>query len=158
MDIRSNEPYWLIKNSLGISYPSLDKDLETPIVIIGGGITAALIAYQLIKMKRKVTIIERRDVFNGSSAASTAMLQYEVDVPLSELITQIGLTKAVSSYKSCEAAIFDLEKIVSEIESDCEFQRMNSIYFTTNKKHVEFIHKEFNVRKEHGFEVELLGP
>lgn len=157
MDIRSNEPFWLIKNSLGKSYPSLQENLDFPIIILGGGITAALIAYRLVREKKNVVILERRDVFNGSTAASTAMLQYEVDVPLHELIDQIGLTKAVSSYKACEKAIFDLEKIVKEIKSDCEFERKNSIYFTTNKKDLQFITDEFNARKKHGFEVSLLS-
>ncbi len=156
MDIRSNEPYWLIKNSLGKSYPSLQENLEAPIVILGGGITAALISYKLIKENKKVIILERRDVFNGSSSASTAMLQYEIDVPLHQLIEQIGLTKAVSSYKACEQAIFDLEKIVKEVKSDCEFERKNSIYFTTNKKDIQFINDEFNARKQHGFNVSLI--
>lgn len=156
MDVRSNEPYWLIKNSLGKSFPSLQVDIESPIVIIGAGITAALIAYKLTSEKKNVIIVERRDVFNGSSAASTAMLQYEIDVPLHKLIEQIGLTKAVSSYKSCEQAIFDLEKIVKKVKSDCGFQRKKSIYFTTNKKHIQFIKDEFAARKEHGFDVELL--
>ncbi len=155
MDIRSNEPYWLIKNSLGKSYPAISENLECPIVILGGGITAALISYRLIKEK-KVVILERRDVFNGSSATSTAMLQYEIDVPLHKLIDQIGLTKAVSSYKSCEKAIFDLEKIVKEVKSDCEFERKNSVYFTSNKKDLQFITDEFEARKEHGFDVSLL--
>ncbi|WP_257710570.1 glycerol-3-phosphate dehydrogenase/oxidase [Gramella sp. MT6] len=41
MDIRSNEPYWLIKNSLGKSYPSLQENITSTVVIIGGGITGA---------------------------------------------------------------------------------------------------------------------
>ena len=106
MDIRSNEPYWLIKNALNKSYPSLNADLETEILIVGGGITGALIAYSLIKEGKKVVLIDRRDVCSGSSAASTAMLQYEIDVSLHELIKQRGLTPAVSSYKSCEKAIY----------------------------------------------------
>lgn len=156
MDVRSNEPYWLIKNSLGKSYPSLQENIDCPIVILGAGITASLIAYRLISEKKKVVILDRRDVFNGSSAASTAMLQYEIDVPLHKLIPQIGLTKAVSSYKSCENAIFDLEKIVKDVKSDCDFQRKNSVYFTTNKKDIDFIKDEFAARQEHGFEVSLL--
>ncbi|MDR5590516.1 FAD-dependent oxidoreductase [Christiangramia sp. SM2212] len=156
MDIRSNEPYWLIKNSLGTSYPSLQENINSQVVIIGGGITGALIAYKLINEGFKVVMVERRDVFNGSSAASTAMLQYEIDEPLHLLIEKVGHTNAVSSYRNCEQAIFDLEKIVKEVKSDCEFERKNSIYFTSNKSDLDFIRKEYEVRKEYGFEVQLL--
>jgi len=156
MDIRSNEPFWLIKNSMEESYPSLTEDIDVPIVIIGAGITGALIAYQLLKNKREVIMIDRRDVFNGSSAASTAMLQYEIDVPLHELIDQVGLTNAVSSYKSCEQAIFNLEEIVDEIKSKCDFQLKKSVYFTTEKKKIQFLKDEFDARAAHGFDVKWL--
>ncbi|PTX41457.1 glycine/D-amino acid oxidase-like deaminating enzyme [Christiangramia gaetbulicola] len=156
MDIRSNEPYWLIKNSLGTSYPSLQENISSPVVIIGGGITGALIAYKLGNEGYKVVMVERRDVFNGSSAASTAMLQYEIDEPLHLLIEKVGITNAVSSYKNCEKAIFDLEKIVKSINSDCEFRKKKSVYFTSSKSDLDFIRKEFEARKEHGFDVELL--
>ncbi|GEQ85881.1 oxidoreductase [Patiriisocius marinistellae] len=153
MDLRSNEPFWLIKNAMDTSYPSLTEDVSSQIVIIGGGITGSLIAYQLLLKKYNVILIEKRDVFNGSSAASTAMLQYEVDVPLHELIEQCGLTLAVSSYKACEKAIFTLYDLSKEIKSNCNFELKNSIYFTTNKRDVEYLKTEFKIRKEHGFDV-----
>ena len=153
MDIRSNEPYWLIKNALAKSYSSLKENTASEILIVGGGITGALIAYKLIKEGKKVVLIDRRDVCNGSSAASTAMLQYEIDVSLHELIEQRGLTCAVSSYQNCEKAIFDLKKIVDEIKSDCQFEFKKSIYFSSTKKDLDFLEKEFEARKEHGFKV-----
>lgn len=156
MDIRTNEPFWLVKNALPISYPSLQKDLETQVVVLGGGITGALIAYQLLKENYKVVLLEKRDVYNGSTAASTAMLQYEVDVALHELIDQIGLTVAVSSYKACEQAIFTLADLVKEIKSECDFQSKKSVYFTTSKKDVAFLKQEFDTRKQHGFNVSWL--
>ncbi len=156
MNIRSNEPFWLIKNALPESYPSLQKDISTDILIIGAGITGALIAFRLLKKGKKVVMVDKRDVCNGSTAASTSMLQYEVDTPLHELIEQRGLTTAVSSYKSCEKAIFDLQKIVKEIKSDCGFTLKKSVYFCSSKKEVAFLQKEFDARKEHGFKVKLL--
>ena len=37
MDIRTNEPFWLIKNAMPTSYPSLQEDLETEVVVLGVG-------------------------------------------------------------------------------------------------------------------------
>lgn len=156
MNIRTNEPFWLIKNALTQSYPSLKRDISTEHLIIGGGITGALIAYRLIEDGKEVVMMDRRDVCSGSTAASTAMLQYEIDIPLHELIELRGLTCAVSSYQNCEKAIFDLKKIVDTIKSDCQFEFKKSVYFCTSKKRLEFLQKEFNSRKEHGFKVTWL--
>lgn len=156
MDIRSNEPYSLIKNALAQSYPSLKQDVSTEVLIIGAGITGALIAFKLLKEGKKVIMVDRRDVCNGSTAASTSILQYEIDVPLHQLIDQVGLTTAVSSYKSCEKAITDLKDIIDEVKSDCGYKSQKSVYFTSTKKDFEFLQKEFEARKEHGFKVKWL--
>ncbi|MDD4149232.1 MAG: FAD-dependent oxidoreductase [Bacteroidales bacterium] len=156
MDLRSNEPYWLIKNAFVKSYPSLDESISTDILVIGGGITGALIAHKLLQEGKDVVLVDKRDVCNGSSAASTGMLQYEIDVPLHKLIEQRGLDCAVSGYKNCEKAIFDLKKIIDDIKSNCSFEFKKSIYFTPTRKGIKFIEKEFNTRKKYGFKVNWL--
>lgn len=156
MDIRSNEPFWLVKNAFTKSYPSLQKSICTDILVIGGGITGALIAYELMDIGKEVVLIDKRDICNGSTSASTAMLQYEIDVPLHKLIEQRGVGAAVSSYKSCEKAIYQLEKIVAETNSKCDFQRKKSIYFTSDKKHIKMLHEEFLTRQKFGFDVRWL--
>lgn len=47
MDLHSGLPYWIIKNPLFDYFNPLKKDLETDIVIIGAGITGALMAHEL---------------------------------------------------------------------------------------------------------------
>ncbi|QGY47688.1 FAD-dependent oxidoreductase [Maribellus comscasis] len=157
MDIRSSEPYWLKKNAFEKSYPSLNRSLSTDILIIGGGITGALIAWKLLEAGKEIVLVDRRDVCNGSSAASTAMLQYEIDVPLFKLIEQRGMETAVSSYKNCEKAIFALKKIVDETGSKCDFEFKKSIYFTSRKSDVNMLKEEFSTRKKFGFSVEWLN-
>lgn len=156
MKLRSTETFWPIKNAMDASYPSLDADITTPVLIIGGGITGALIAYKLISEGKKVVLVDKRDICNGSTAASTALLQYEIDISLHELIEKRGFECAVSSYKNCEKAIFDLKKIIDTIKSDCQFEFKKSIYFCSLKKDIPFLQREFKARKENGFKVKWL--
>ena len=157
MDIRSNESYWLIKNALPQSYPSLTQSISADVLIIGAGITGALMAYKLIGEGKKIVMVDRRDICNGSTAASTAMLQYEIDVPLHELIDQVGLTCAVSSYQNCENSIKEIKKIATAVGSKCGFKYMKSVYFASSKKDLTFLKNEFKAREENGFEVNWLS-
>ncbi len=111
MDIHSNKPFWPTYNGSKTSYPSLKVNTNAEVLVIGGGITGALTAYSLIQAGRRVLLVDRRDVCNGSSAASTAMLQYEIDEPLHTLIEKRGLSCAVDSYRQCEKAIFTLREL-----------------------------------------------
>ncbi len=156
MKLRSTETFWPLKSAMRYSYPSIDQDLNTEILIIGGGITGALIAYKLINEGKKIVLVDRRDICNGSTAASTALLQYEIDISLHELIKIRGLECAVDSYKNGKQAIFDLRNIIEDIKSDCQFEFKKSIYYCSFKKDIPFLKHEFKTRKQHGFNVNWL--
>lgn len=156
MKLRSSEPFWLIKNGLPHSYPSITEEISVDIVIVGSGITGSLIAHQCMLEGYRTAVIDRREVANGSTSATTSMLQYEIDVPLYLLIEQIGEEAAVSAYRACFDSIDQLEKITAKIRSDCGFRKKDSLYFAAYKKHVAWLRKEFETRKEFGFPVEWL--
>ncbi|MFC3158748.1 FAD-dependent oxidoreductase [Chryseobacterium arachidis] len=141
MNLKSNEPFWLLKNGLISSYPSLKSDEECDVLIIGGGITGSLIAHQMITDGYKTILIDKRELCNGSTSATTSMLQYEIDTPLFELIEKIGKKGAVESYKACSDAIDKLEKLSKEIRSSSGFKRKKSLYFASKKKDIEWLKK-----------------
>ena len=136
MDLKSNEPFWLVKNGLLTSYPSLKENVKCDVLIIGAGITGSLIAHQMIAEGYKTVLIDKREICNGSTSATTSMLQYEIDVPLYKLKDQIGEEGAVASYKACSDSIDQLEKISKRIKSKAGFQRKDSLYFASRKKDV----------------------
>jgi glycine/D-amino acid oxidase-like deaminating enzyme len=156
MDLKSNEPFWLLKNGLISSYPSLKSNEECDVLIIGGGITGSLAAHQMMAEGYKTILIDKRELCNGSTSATTSMLQYEIDVPLFELIEKIGKKGAVASYKACSDSIDKLEKLAGEIKSDSGFKRKKSLYYASKKKDVAWLKKEFNARKDAGFKVKWL--
>lgn len=153
MKLKSNEPFWLVKNGTPYTYPSLRKDLQTDILIIGAGITGSLIAHRCMSLGFKTVLMDRRDVCNGSTSATTSMLQYEVDTQLQDLIELIGKDGAVKSYKACSDAIDQLEKLCKEIKSTCGFKKKQSLYYAAWKKDVEKLEKEYGTRRSNGFAV-----
>ncbi|WP_285060544.1 NAD(P)/FAD-dependent oxidoreductase [Pedobacter ginsengisoli] len=156
MDIRSNEPFWLVRNGLMHSYPSLRNNLECDVVIVGSGITGALMAHACKEKGYDTVLIDKREIAHGSTSATTSMLQYEVDVPLYQLKEMIGQQGAIASYKACRDAIYKLEKLVEEIGSTCDFEKKESVYFAGNPKDLKWLRKEFEARFEAGFDVKWL--
>ena len=156
MDLKSNEPFWLVKNGILNSYPSLKEDETCDVLVVGGGITGSLIAHQMIKDGYKTVVIDRREIANGSTSATTSMLQYEIDVPLFELSQKIGNIGAEESYKACSKSIDELEQISKEIKSNAGFARKKSLFFAAEKKDVAGLKKEYEARKAGGFRVKWL--
>jgi glycine/D-amino acid oxidase-like deaminating enzyme len=153
MDVRSNEPFWLVKNGIKHSYPSLRHNLDCEVLIVGGGITGALMAHAAVKNGCQTVLIDKREIANGSTSATTSMLQYEIDVPLYKLKELIGDQGAIASYKACRDAIYKLEELSAEIGSACGFEQKESLYFAGKSKDLKWLKKEFEARKLAGFEV-----
>jgi len=153
MDLKSNEPFWLVKNGILTSYPSLKENEDCDILIVGGGITGSLIAHQCIADGYKTILIDKREIANGSSSATTSMLQYEIDTPLHQLIDMIGEEGAIASYKACSEAIDTLAILCKDIKSKAGFRKKKSLYLASFKKDVDSLKKELEARKDAGFDV-----
>lgn len=156
MRLRTFESFWLLKNGLLYSYPSLQKSIQADMAVIGGGITGALTSYALLKAGYNVTLIDKRDIGQGSTSATTSMLQYEIDVPLYELAEMIGEENAAFCYKSGITAIENLEKIINETKIDCGFEKKQSLYIAHNKQAAQWLRKEFELREKYNLRVQWL--
>lgn len=153
MDLQSGYPYSLVRYGLPFNYPRLDRDLSTDVLIIGGGISGALAAFYLTEAGIPATVVDARTIGLGSTCASTSLLQYEIDVPLTELSEKIGEKNAVTAYHLCYESISALEKICKKIKAPW-FDRKQSLFVASYKKDLELIRKEFAARKAAGFEVD----
>ncbi len=156
MRLRTFESFWLVKNGLMYSYPSLQSSLRTQVLVVGGGITGALVSHSLMESGYEVTLIDRRDIAMGSTAATTSMLQYEIDVPLYRLSEQIGEEAAASCYRAGVDAIQSLEHLVRGLGLACGFERKNSLYIAHSQKSAAWLQREFQIRAKHGLGVRWL--
>ncbi len=156
MDLRSGHPFWLVKQGILAVYPPLESDLTCEVAVIGGGITGALITYALVKAGVDVVVLDKRDIAWGSTSASTAMLQYEIDTELHELTKLVGASQALRSYRLGVEALDALEQIVREVGATCDFQRAESLYVARYKRHLRRLQTEFAARQAGGFAVRYL--
>lgn len=155
MNLSSGYPFWLVRYGLPFDYPSLQNDIHTDVVIMGGGISGALMSYYLTKAGADHIVVDGRTIGLGSTCASTALLQYEIDTPLCELQNMVGLYNAVRAYRLCDESIDTLATIAAKIKFT-EFEKLESLYYAAAKKDIKFIEEEYSIRKKHGFKVALL--
>jgi glycine/D-amino acid oxidase-like deaminating enzyme len=157
MKLRSKEPYGLLKNGLINTYPSLQRNASCDVLVVGGGITGSLLAYQFSGEGYKTILIDKRDVSLGSTGASTSLLQYEIDEPLHALIEKAGENAAVDSYLEGVKAIEKLGKLVKSIKADCGFEYKNSAFIANTAKDAAWLATEFEHRKRIGLKVKWLS-
>lgn len=93
-DLRTGQSIWSARRRPMIPTQSLNRNIRCDVAIIGAGISGALIAETLSEAGLQVVVLDRRRPLDGSTAASTAMLQYELDTPLTLMAERIGREKA----------------------------------------------------------------
>jgi glycine/D-amino acid oxidase-like deaminating enzyme len=158
MRLRTFESFWLLQNGLLYSYPTLQKNINTELLVIGGGITGALISDALVAEGYKVTLIDRRDIGQGSTSATTSMLQYEIDEKLIDLSKLIGEKNAALCYSKGIEAIADIEKLILKNKIDCGFEKKQSLYVAHNKTAAKELLQEYELRKKYKLGVKWLQP
>lgn len=153
MDLQSGYPYSLIRNGLPYNYPWLEQDIRTHVAVIGGGISGALTAYALTKAGIPCVVADARTIGLGSTAASTSLLQYEIDTPLSELRDKVGVPNANRAYELCAASIDELEDICKALHFP-HFERKHSLYLASYGKDVKKLSEELEARRELGLKMD----
>mgnify|MGYP001548588385 FL=1 len=146
MDLTSGAPFWPVKDGLIRTYPRLDEDIECTVAVLGGGITGALVAHHLIEAGVDVIVLDKRDVASGSTAASTALLQYEIDVTLSDLAKMRGQAVADRAYLTCLDALTKLGLLADRLRDDVGFVRKKSLWIASRKRDRKTMHDEWQRR------------
>lgn len=156
MELTAGYPFWLIKNGIPFEYPKLLNNVHSRVVVIGGGISGALTAYYLIENGVECILVDGRSIGQGSTCASTSLLQYELDMPLHMLSKQVGEVNAIRSYQLCGDSIDTLIGIMDRIGFD-GYDSRKSLFFTSHKSQLSFIEKELTARRDAGFDVSFLN-
>lgn len=155
MDLKGGYPYWTVRDGLIAEFPPLTADVRCDVAVIGAGITGALIARELQNAGFDVVVLDKRDAGWGSTAASTALLQYEIDPGLVATAKKYGEANAVAVFKACEAAIGDIGEIARSVPG-AAYKRAQSLYYASWPWHARAVREEGELRLAHGFSLDML--
>lgn len=156
MDLHSGLPYWIVKNPLFNYYHPLRENHTVDVAIIGSGITGALVAHELCKAGIACSVFDKRSIATGSSAASTAQLQYEIDTPLCRLAEMNGIENAVLAYHASLQSISDVEQVLKATGAGAGFSNVSSIFLASDRKGLRLIEEEYALRQKYSLPVHLL--
>jgi len=162
MKLRSGHPYWLARDRLPRALPPLESDADCEALVIGGGVTGALCAHMLVEVGFDCILIDKRDFLapstaGGSTPASTALLLYELDTPLTELTERIGEEDAARCFLLGLEAINELERLAALIPGGCDFARRKSLYIASKEADAALLEREHRARTRLGFRVDHLS-
>ncbi|MBU2167411.1 MAG: FAD-binding oxidoreductase [Alphaproteobacteria bacterium] len=156
-DLRTGRSVWADSHGLGVPVRPLTEAISVDIAIIGAGISGAFMARELSR-DHSVVVLDRRPPLMGSTMASTALLQWEIDLPLTALADQIGMADARRAYLRSRAAVDALKQIVDEEGIRCGLADKSSLYLAGDDYGRRALEAEAEARAAIGLDSTFLGP
>jgi glycine/D-amino acid oxidase-like deaminating enzyme len=149
-DLRTGRSVWEGRRAATVRHARLRRDLSTDVLVIGAGITGAMIADALAQSGLEVIVIDRRDdPVKGSTVASTALVQYEIDTPLSKLSRKIGKSDATRAWRRSRLAVEAVAARLSELKVP-DVARRDGLYLAGNALDADGLEREHAARREAG--------
>lgn len=156
-DLRTGRSLWADSPGLGVPVRTLDAAVSVDVAIVGAGISGAFMARELSR-DHSVAVLDRRAPLMGSTMASTALLQWEIDLPLTVLADKVGMAKAKRAYLRSRAAVDDLKSIVEQERIVCGLKDKATLYLAGDEYGYRALEVEAAARSTIGLESDYLGP
>lgn len=132
-------------------FESLEGEVKTDVLIIGGGITGLLCAYFLKQQGVDYLLAEGRTICSGVTKNTTAKITAQHGLIYADLLKKAGLEKARMYLDANRQALEKYFELCRDI--DCDFEeKTNFVYSINDRKKLE---QEFEALSKIGFEALL---
>lgn len=156
LDLRTGKTVWNAYRAPLVPEEKLTGDLRTAVLVVGMGISGAMAADLLTEAGHEVVMIDRRGPTLGSTPATTALVQFEVDVPLTKLRHSIGIDKATRAWRRSRLAVANLRGRIGELQIPCRMADRQTLYLAGNVLTGSALREEAEMRAAAGLSARYL--
>lgn len=128
------------------AFPALENDLQTDVLIIGGGLAGILCAYQLHQENINYALIEADTICNGVTRNTTAKITSQHGLVYGKLVRQFDPFTARRYWEANELAIRRYRELAQTI--DCDFEVQDHFIYTTDSS--DILVKELSALRKAG--------
>ncbi|RUX52850.1 MAG: FAD-binding oxidoreductase [Mesorhizobium sp.] len=150
LDLRSGRPVWFAYRAPPVRVGKLTRDVKSEVLVVGMGISGAMMAEALTRAGHEVMCIDRRGPVLGSTSATTALVQFELDQPLVKLSAIKGKLDAARAWRRSRLAVINLRGRIAELGIDCTLADPPSLYLAGNMLGPAELRTESNARRQAG--------
>lgn len=154
-DLRSGNPCWVAPEMPLV--PDRFPESVVDVAIIGSGVMGAMLAERLSAAGLGTALFDRRPPAEGSTAASTALVTWAADVPLTHLARRIGMEGAVERWRRVQRAVGMLAERIDALGLDVELVPRPELYLAGSLLDADGLEEEAQARLAAGFPSVFLG-
>ena len=152
-DLRTGRPVWALGRKPQVPNARLGANCEADVLVVGAGISGAMVAESLTDEGFTVVVVDRRSPLAGSTSASTALLQYEIDTPLVNLSLSLGQSKAEAIWRRSRLTVDALWQRTQRLGIQADMTPRDALYLSGDVLDAKCLAREAKARRHAGFEV-----
>lgn len=134
--------YWLDTAPSGFPERSQTTvEGRADVAVVGGGLTGVVAALHLARRGAKVHLFEQNTVGFGASGRNGGMATTGMSIGIRDAVDKFGFDTAARLYGSYGEAIDLIEKLVTDENIDCNFERPGKLILAAKPAHVQGFEK-----------------
>ncbi|NLJ40317.1 MAG: FAD-dependent oxidoreductase [Clostridiales bacterium] len=150
------ESFW-VASTEHTKYRPLDTDIETDILIIGGGLAGLSCAFQLLNQGFQIAVLEGNRILNGTTGHTTAKVTSQHGLIYSKIQGQMGHELAQQYADANQWAIQEIKRLSEEYSIDCDFVNEPAFNYTQQNKNLKKINDEVEVASSLGIKASFVN-
>ena len=150
-------PMFTKNSKIKKQYNYLSKDLDTDVIIVGGGVTGAILGYYFSKANIPAVILEKERIAHCSTSITTSLLQYELDSTARELEQYTTLDNVITSYKLGMKALDEIHEFIETYGNKCKYEKKDTLLYTSKNEEIKEMQEEYKIRQNAGLNVKYIS-
>lgn len=155
MKLHNGDLFW-DETRKDTEYLELKEDFEVDVLVIGGGMSGALISHELGSRGFDVAVIDKSTPGYGSSDGNTGIIQYHSDDSLPDMIENFGEKPAVDFYRLSILAMERLGEIAKSLPDEVGYKSTESLLLAAEKENVPTLKENNEILNRFDFPSEYI--
>lgn len=149
------ESIWM-KDYVNKNLPEVTRNIDTPVLIIGGGITGLMCAYNFMKNNINFILVDGKRLASKVSAYTTAQISIAHDSIYDDIMKKHNKETAIAYLRSQMEGLDIIKEIIKTEKIDCDSKEESTILHADLKENIKVINKQFKLIKKYNNDCELL--
>ena len=148
--------YWYVENPRSNQVSILTNDIETDVVIVGGGMAGLTAAQSFKDFGLEVVLIEKEFCGAGASGKSSGFITPNSEYGLEDLVSKFGKINSKKLWDFATSGADLIQDNIKKYNIDCDYEEQDTLMLANSEsKFKSDLLPEYNIRNDLGYDAKV---
>ncbi|MEX2673490.1 MAG: FAD-binding oxidoreductase [Phycisphaeraceae bacterium] len=130
--------------------PALKSDIDTDVVVIGGGMAGLAAAQWLAQQEIDTVVIEAEYCGAGASGVTSGIMTPDIEMNLHQLVRRFGEVDGKRLWQAAMGAVQDVRRNIESLQIECDLIDADTLFVGTGSAAAREVGREHHTRQQAG--------